>query len=89
VSALDALRGIVGEAHVLTATQDMAPYLVDWRRRYTGAAQAIVLPETATQVAQLVGWCAATRTPVVPQGGNTGLVGGATPDRSGHGERNE
>ncbi len=84
MSAIDALRSIVGDAHVLTAEQDMAPFLVDWRRRYTGAAQAIVLPETATQVEQLVGWCATTRTPVVPQGGNTGLVGGATPDRSGH-----
>jgi FAD/FMN-containing dehydrogenase len=83
VSAVDPLRDIVGDAHVLTAAQDMTPFLTDWRRRYTGAAQAIVLPETAAQVAQAVGWCATTRTPVVPQGGNTGLVGGATPDNSG------
>ncbi len=83
MSQLDALRAIVGDAHVLTAPQDMAPFLIDWRRRYTGSAQAVVLPDTAAQVSQIVGWCAATRTPIVPQGGNTGLVGGATPDGSG------
>ena len=83
MSALAALRAIVGDAHVLTGPHDAAPFLTDWRRRYTGAAQAIVLPESTGQVAAIVKWCADTRAPVVPQGGNTGLVGGATPDDSG------
>ncbi len=76
------LARIVGEAHVLSGA-DAAPFLTDWRKRFTGAAQAVVRPADAQQVAQIVQLCAATRTPLVPQGGNTGLVGGATPDDSG------
>jgi len=63
--------------------QEMAPFLTDWRRQWSGAAIAVAQPRTTQEVAQLVGWCARTRTPVVPQGGNTGLSGGATPDPSG------
>jgi FAD/FMN-containing dehydrogenase len=83
MSLLDDLRTIVGAPHVLTAADAVAPYLVDWRRRYTGRAQAVVLPATTDEVAGIVAWCVQTKTPVVPQGGNTGLVGGATPDDSG------
>jgi len=83
MSTMDELRGIVGAAHVLTDADAVAPYLVDWRRRYVGRAQAVVSPATTEEVARIVAWCAQTRTPVVPQGGNTGLVGGATPDDSG------
>ncbi len=83
MSAPDELRNIVGATHVLTDSDAVAPYLVDWRRRYIGRAQAVVLPETTDEVARIVAWCAQTRSPVVPQGGNTGLVGGATPDDSG------
>jgi FAD/FMN-containing dehydrogenase len=83
VNTVDELRGIVGAAHVLTDVDAVEPYLVDWRRRYAGHAQAVVLPATTEEVARIVAWCAQTRTPIVPQGGNTGLVGGATPDDSG------
>jgi FAD/FMN-containing dehydrogenase len=83
LSSLDVLRSIVGTPHVLTAEADTAPFLVDWRRRYHGRAQAVVLPESTDQVARIVAWCSETRTPLVPQGGNTGLVGGATPDADG------
>ena len=75
--SVDELRAIVGAPHVLTDAEAIAPYLVDWRRRYTGRALAVVLPGTTDEVARVVAWCAQTRTPVVPQGGNTGLVGGA------------
>jgi FAD/FMN-containing dehydrogenase len=68
---------------VLTDPVDTAPYLTDWRRRYTGRARAVVRPATADEAAAVVRACADTRTPLVPQGGNTGLVGGATPDDSG------
>ena len=73
----------IGAAQVLTALEDTAPYLTDWRGRFTGRAQAVVLPATADEVAAVVSACVEHRTPIVPQGGNTGLVGGATPDASG------
>ena len=80
---LDTLRGLLGADNVLVDHERMAPYLVDWRGRYKGRACAVVRPASTAEVAALVRACAATRTPIVPQGGNTGLVGGATPDASG------
>jgi FAD/FMN-containing dehydrogenase len=80
---LQRLRDIVGTSHVLTAPDDTAPYLIDWRRRFTGRAQAVVLPAATDEVAAIVRACAEQRTPIVPQGGNTGLVGAATPGESG------
>jgi FAD/FMN-containing dehydrogenase len=73
---------LLGEAYVLTGAQAQT-YLVDWRGRYSGNALAVVRPGTTEQVAQVVKWCIANKVPVVPQGGNTGLCGGATPDSSG------
>lgn len=61
----------------------MAPYLVDERKRWFGTALAVVKPATTEEVAAVVRLCAQTRTPIVPQGGNTSLCGGATPDASG------
>jgi len=80
---LTRLRDIAGITHVLTAPADTAPYLTDWRGRFTGRAQAVVIPSSVSEVAAIIAACAQTRTPVVPQGGNTGLAGGATPDTSG------
>ena len=73
----------VGPAHVLTAPADVEPYLVDWRGRYRGAALAVIRPESTEQVAGIVRLCAESRVPMVPQGGNTGLCGAATPKPSG------
>lgn len=73
------LQRIVGDCHVLTDAEDTAPYLVDWRGRYKGAACAVVLPATTQELAAVVRLCAAAHVPMVPQGGNTGLCGGATP----------
>jgi len=64
----------------LTDTTEMAPFVTDWRRRWTGRAHAVAQPESAADVAEVVRWCRAHGRPVVPQGGNTGLSGGATPD---------
>lgn len=61
----------------------MEPWLTDWRGRFHGAAIALASPETTEQVAALVKLCASHRIPVVPQGGNSGMSGGATPDQSG------
>jgi FAD/FMN-containing dehydrogenase len=69
----------------LSAPDDMAPFLTDWRRRWTGRAHAVAQPESAQDVAAVVQWCRANGRPIVAQGGNTGLSGGATPDGSGEG----
>ena len=68
---------------LFTEPADMAPYLTDWRRKWTGQALAVAQPDTAADAAAVVRWCHDHRVPVVPQGGNTGLSGGATPDGSG------
>ena len=80
---LDELHQILEQKFILTADQDKAPYLTDWRKRYTGKALAVVLPKTAQEVAKIVQLCAANQIAVVPQGGHTGFCGGATPDDSG------
>jgi len=76
---LATLKAIVGEANVLTSDADVAPYVTDWRGRYRGSARAVVRPSTTADVAAVVRCCAEHGAPVVPQGGNTGLCGGATP----------
>nr|WP_229427314.1 FAD-binding oxidoreductase [Massilia atriviolacea] len=80
---LERCRAIAGAAHVLTSEADMAPFLTDWRGRFTGRALAVLRPADPQQVAQLVQACAAQRVPIVPQGGKTGLVLGGVPDASG------
>jgi FAD/FMN-containing dehydrogenase len=73
----------LGKQYVLTEDVDKVPYLTDWRKRYTGKALAVLLPKTTEEVANIVKLCAAHHVAIVPQGGNTGLCGGATPDDSG------
>jgi UDP-N-acetylenolpyruvoylglucosamine reductase len=80
---LDGCRAIVGAAHVLVDAIDTAPFLTDWRGRFTGSARAVVLPADALEVAAVVRLCARHRVPLVPQGGRTGLVLGSVPDASG------
>jgi FAD/FMN-containing dehydrogenase len=77
------LQAAVGPANVLGAADDIAPYLTDWRGRYHGNALAVVRPRTTAEVAAVVLACAAAGAPIVPQGGNTGQCGGATPDTGG------
>lgn len=76
---LSELRAIVGESAVIDDPDLAAPYLVDWRQRYSGAALAIVKPATTDEVSRVVAVCSRNGVPLVPQGGNTGLAGGATP----------
>ena len=80
---LATLKAIVGEANVLTSDTDVAPYVTDWRGRYRGSTRAVVRPSTTAEVAAVVRRCAEHGAPVVPQGGNTGLCGGATPREDG------
>ncbi len=80
---LDRLASLIGAQHVVTDLQDMEPYLVERRGLYHGKALAIARPGSAAEVAAVVALCHETGTAVVPQGGNTGLVGGQIPDTSG------
>ena len=76
---VQALRAVVGADGVLTSAQDLEPHVVDWRQRFRGRAQAVVLPRSTAEVAQVVALCGRYRVPVVPQGGNTGQSGGSIP----------
>jgi len=62
----------------------MEPWLTDWRGRFSGAALALASPATREEVSGLVKLCAAHGVAIVPQGGNSGMSGGATPDASGN-----
>jgi FAD/FMN-containing dehydrogenase len=79
---LDDLRAIVGREQVRTEG-DLSAWELDWRKRFRGRALAVVRPADTAQVAAVVRACAANAVPIVPQGGNTGLVGGSVPDDSG------
>ena len=76
------LREIVGDAHVLVDPDLRAPYETDWTRRFTGTARCVVRPADTAEVAGVVAACAAAGTPIVVQGGNTGLVGAGIPTGS-------
>ena len=79
---LTALRERLGEAHVLS-DGDLSAWELDWRRRWRGRALAVVRPADTAQVAAVLQLCARHGVSAVPQGGNTGLVGGGVPDTSG------
>jgi len=79
---IDQLRAIVGEPHVLTEG-DLSAWELDWRKRERGRALAVVRPANTDEVAKVVKACAASGTSIVPQGGNTGMVVGSTPDATG------
>jgi FAD/FMN-containing dehydrogenase len=79
-----AAREFLGDKGVITADEDIAPWLTDWRGRFHGHADAIFAPTTTAEVARVVALAAQHDVPLVPQGGNTSMVGGATPDTSGN-----
>ena len=74
----------VGKRGMITDPGDMVPYLKDHRDLYQGNAAAVLRPASTEQTAAVVSICAETGTPIVPQGGNTGLVGGSVPDAEGN-----
>ncbi|WP_066268933.1 FAD-binding oxidoreductase [Hydrogenophaga palleronii] len=74
-----ALAKVVGAEHVLTEPPDLAPFVEDWRGRYRGEVCAVVLPASTEELSAVVRLCAQAGVKVLPQGGHTGLVGGATP----------
>jgi FAD/FMN-containing dehydrogenase len=83
VGLLAAIRTIVGERGLMTDADDTAAYTEDWRGLYHGRTPAVIRPASTLEVAQVVRLCAAARARIVPQGGNTSMVGGATPSEDG------
>ena len=75
----DLLTDIVGAGNVLTAPEDTKPYFTDWRKQYAAAADCVVRPASTGEVSRVVALCVGENVAVVPQGGNTGLVGGSVP----------
>src|SRR5579872_4591344 len=74
---LNRLRAALGRRCMLTDPADTAPYCEDWRRLYRGRTAAVLRPATTAEVAEAVRLCAAAGAAIVPQGGNTSMVGGA------------
>lgn len=83
VAFLEQAARLLGPKGLTTDPQDMAPWLTDWRGRYTGKACALASPASTAEVSALVLLCAKHAVPIVPQGGNSGMSGGATPFDSG------
>ncbi|MDP9894874.1 FAD/FMN-containing dehydrogenase [Variovorax boronicumulans] len=83
-NVIDGLRAIVGDKACLDAAADMQPFTTDYRRLYHGKALAVVAPASTQQVSEVLALCTKHGVPVVPQGGNTSLMGGAVPDASGN-----
>ncbi len=81
---IDALVRIVGEEHAIREEEAMTPYLVEWRDRYRGKAALVLRPGETAEVATILKHANETKTAIVPQGGNTGLVGGQIPFETGH-----
>jgi len=80
---VEQLKAIVGERGWIDDASDLQPYLSEWRGRYEGKALLFVAPKSTPEVAAVVQACAQHSVAIVPQGGNTGLCGGAIPDSSG------
>jgi len=80
---LAAASELLGERGLTRDPQLIGPWLTDWRGRFTGRALALASPASTAEAAELLRLCARHGVPVVPQGGNSGMSGGATPDASG------
>src|SRR5882724_10594412 len=77
------LSVLLGSDCLLTDDAAIEPFLTDHRKLYRGRAAAVAVPRTVEQISRLLAFCSDNRVGVVPQGGNTGYCGGATPDESG------
>ncbi len=84
-ATLDQLKAVVGPAGFRETAADLEPYLTEWRGLFRGHTPLMLLPTTTAQVSEILSICSAAGTEVVPQGGNTGLAGGAIPGLAGEG----
>lgn len=82
---IEALARITGPAGIICNSNDMAPFLTDWRGLWRGEACAVVRPVNTDEASMVLACCRSHRVPVTLQGGNTGLVGGSVPDRNADG----
>src|SRR5438270_3807707 len=82
-AALERIKAVVGPRGWIAEPADQEPYLVEARRLWRGATRLVVRPASTAEVAAVVRLCAEARLPIVPQGGNTGLVGGGVPPEDG------
>src|SRR6516165_1767186 len=82
-AALERIKGVVGPRGWIADPGECEPYLVEARRLWRGATRLVVRPAATAEVAAVVRICAEARLPIVPQGGNTGLVGGGVPPEDG------
>ncbi len=80
---IERLQAIVGARGLLTDPTDTVPYVEDWRRLYHGRTAAVVRPANTKETASVIAACAAAGACIVPQGGNTSMVGGAAPSDDG------
>lgn len=79
---IDRFAAIVGEKNALTASEDIAPFMIEQRDLYQGRSPLVLRPANVEEVSAILKLASETKTPVIPQGGNTGLVGAQTPDES-------
>ncbi len=79
---IDRFAAIVGEKNALTASEDIAPFMIEQRDLYQGRSPLVLRPANVEEVSTIMKLASETKTPVIPQGGNTGLVGAQTPDES-------
>jgi len=82
-SMLDPIRAVVGERGIITDQESIQPFTEAWRDNWSGRTPLVVQPANTEELAQVVAICAKTDTPIVPQGGNTGLTGGSQPHADG------
>jgi FAD/FMN-containing dehydrogenase len=80
---IEEVRARFGQKVAITDRSDIEPWLTDWRGRFHGQSEAILAPSWTEEVATIVRLASEHRVPLVPQGGNTGMVGGATPPADG------
>ncbi|MEE9375635.1 MAG: FAD-binding oxidoreductase, partial [Rhizobiaceae bacterium] len=83
---LDKFVEIVGERHALRTNNDIAPFVEDARGRFGGSCSLVLRPSCVEEVSRIMTLATKTKTPIIPQGGNTGLVGGGLPLRDGNGD---
>lgn len=83
---VDALARIVGPKGSITASDDQMAFVTEWRDKFVGQTPLVLLPTSTSEVAQILAYCNHHQIPVVPQGGNTGLVGGGIPGLEGSSE---
>ena len=82
-TTIERIKAAVGPRGWIADPGDQEPYLVEARGLYRGATRLVVRPASTAEVAAVVRICAEARLPIVPQGGNTGLVGGGVPPEDG------